>query len=70
MGRQAAAYLGGEQGQQGFQESEKAASAGPRSTPGWAVLLISCPSFQNSCMLKMRQNRETLEHRAIQHRSV
>lgn len=32
-------------------------SVGPHSSPAWAALWISCPSLQNSCLVKTRQTR-------------
>ena len=46
-------------GRPGSGEPEEVAGAGPHSKPGGAVLWICCPSFQNSCLLKTRQNQET-----------
>lgn len=52
---------GESRGQQGSGEPKEEASTGPGSNLDWAVLWICCPSFQDSCWLKMRQNRETSE---------
>lgn len=45
---------GESRGQQGSGEPKEVASAGPGSN-------LDCPSFQDSCWLKTRQNRETSE---------